>query len=361
MDYKVKITEDLDLAGLKSLWEPLELIAKPSYFLTWSWIETWLLTYAPRIIVVYAEHESKTVAVGLFTKSCETRHKVVKSEQLRLHQTGVKEMDQIWIEYNDFIADPAHRVDAINHCLNHLADSEINWNEIIIAMSSFQHRDEYQIKTVSPVILDLKPTYSVNLSRLRNEGSNYLESLSSNTRYQIRKSIREYVKLYGDININKANSINQALEYFRIGGNAHKLRWADSGFNNEKFTSFHENLIKNNFPKSEIDIISVQAGDKIVGVSYNFIYNDSVYFYLSGIFYDDNKKLKPGLVMHSLLIQQYLEKGFDIYDFMGGYSRYKESLATRSVDLISLCYQRKRILFSLENSARMIKSKLVKN
>jgi hypothetical protein len=42
---------------------------------------------------------------------------------------------------------------------------------------------------------------------------------------------------------------------------------------------------------------------------------------------------------------------------MGGESRYKKTLAAQSIDLISICYQRKRLAFTLENFARNLKSR----
>jgi CelD/BcsL family acetyltransferase involved in cellulose biosynthesis len=98
------------------------------------------------------------------------------------------------------------------------------------------------------------------------------------------------------------------------------------------------------------------AGEDEVGLVYNFIYQKQIFFYLSGLNYGESKKLKPGLVLHSMLIQYYSDRGYDVYNLMGR-SSYKKTLAAESIDLISICYQRKRLAFTLENFARNLKSR----
>jgi hypothetical protein len=335
----------------------LEKKANPDYFLTWSWIYNWLQTYNPQITVVYAELRNTPVALGIFTESIELRHKIIKSNQLKLHQTGNSEQDQIWIEYNNFIADPEHRIKAVNQCLEYLVKNKPDCDELIISMMEENYKTEYKIKEHQSFIVNRTPSYLVDLADLRRaKQSNYLQTLSKNTRYQINRAMREYGKTYGSIQISKAQSVSDALKLFKTAGEAHKIRWSDSGFKNHYFTSFHENLIRDNFDKGEIDILQVTSGDKIIGITYNFVYKKRVYFYLSGLHYEKNGKLKPGLVLHSLAIQNYLEQGYEVYNLMGGYSRYKESLATRSMDLVTVCFQKNKFAFSLENFARHIKS-----
>jgi hypothetical protein len=355
MDYKIKIIEDLSLSTLEGIWKSIEQISKQSYFLSWSWVETWLLTYRPKFIAVLADYDGVTVAIGLFTLSSCKRHQIINSRQLRLLQTGTKNQDQIWIEYNDFIADPTHRVNAINRSLQKLSDTYIGWDELVISMTDAKHLNEYKLAGTKSTLLDRKPTYLIDLSLIK--GKCYLETLSKNSRYQIRRSIREYESSYGELRLIKADSKDEALVFLKTAGIAHKKRWSGSGFHNDDFTNFHEKLIRNKFEDGNIDLIKLVAGEEVVGLVYNFIYQKQIFFYLSGLNYGESKKLKPGLVLHSMLIQYYLDRGYDVYNLMGGESRYKKTLAAQSIDLISICYQRKRLAFTLENFARNLKSR----
>jgi CelD/BcsL family acetyltransferase involved in cellulose biosynthesis len=59
-----------------------------------------------------------------------------------------------------------------------------------------------------------------------------------------------------------------------------------------------------------------------------------VNFYQSGLQYDADGHLKPGLISHYCAIQHYLSAGFSDYDFLAGDSQYKRSLSTGSRTLV---------------------------
>mgnify|MGYP000226269683 CR=1 FL=1 len=88
------------------------------------------------------------------------------------------------------------------------------------------------------------------------------------------------------------------------------------------------------------------------------MYRGTVYFYLSGLCSEENPKLKPGLSGHSLCIQEYVDKGFKYYDFMGGDDRYKASLGKKQGELYQISLQQDRLKFKIENVLRKIKQSL---
>ena len=69
------------------------------------------------------------------------------------------------------------------------------------------------------------------------------------------------------------------------------------------------------------------AGDHTVGILYNFVINDHIAFYQSGISYGTDSRQKPGLLTHACAIQAYVDGGYSEYDFMGRETQYKRSLA----------------------------------
>ena len=201
-----------------------------------------------------------------------------------------------------------------------------------------------------------RPCYTANLKNIRQQGMNYLQSLTSNTRYQIRRSIRHYEKLHGELSIEFAKNEKQAFDFFQQAGPYHIKRWEDSGYKNELFIKFHENLIKNCFNDNSINLLKVKSGNTTIAIMYYHIAGKKVFFYLHGLLYEPDTKLKPGLVAHSLASQYYLEQGMDIYDYMGGYSQYKEQLAQQTDDLVTIVIQRTRSRFWMERMARKIKN-----
>lgn len=355
-DYEIEVSHGYEFDKLQELWLSVQRNQKNlPFFLTWSWISCWIKTYAPEIVVVSAKWSNKTVAIGLFTCSVDYRHGFISSRQYRLHQMGDPLLDQIWMEYNDFICIDKYRVSAVNACFRALQKSENDWDEIVLSMISASRAGNIQKAISGSHVLLTNPCYAKNLENIKGENPQYLATLNSNTRYQIRRSIRLYQKLHGEIKYRFAQNIEEALALFHEAGDYHVLRWEDSGFKNKQFISFHENLIKKSIDNNSVDLMKITSGDTTVAILYFHLVGRDVYFYLQGINYESNKKLKPGLVAHSLAAQYYLDKGMRKYDFMGGYSQYKCQLSNPAEDLVTLCIQKPSVVFSIENMSRKIK------
>lgn len=357
--FEVEITHGYNVEELKQRWLVIQEGQNLPFFLTWSWISCWLRSYAPDLIVVSARYENTTVAMGLFTCSMQKRHGIVKSHQYRLHQMGDFLLDQIWMEYNDFICVDKYRIEAVNACLKALQKSDEKWNEIILSMISRSRADSI-ISNVRHSRVNLEsPCYSKNLACIQGKNPQYLDSLSSNTRYQIRRSIRLFEKLHGEVKYEFAKDADEAMDFFHEAGKCHLKRWENSGFNNKEFILFHENLIKSSMGNKAIDLMKITSGEVTIAILYFHIVNKDVYFYLQGINYDFNGHLKPGLVAHAMAAQYYLDRGMRKYDFMGGYSQYKCQLSDPVEDLVILCVQKPSVIFSIENLCRRVKRLVV--
>lgn len=357
--YSVEIKEDFDLGQVKSTW--LNLAASNnelSFFHSWEWLETWLLVYKPELLVVSAKHGGITVALGLFGKSRETRHFLVQANQLRLFQTGNPQEDQIWVEFNHLLCHPDHLEDATKACLSTLLSQQSLCDEIVLSMVPESYARSL-LKTYNHSVISLStPTYRTNLQLLSAKKIHYLDSLSQNTRYQVNYAKRKYEKLYGALKLSFAKNIARALEYWEEAGKLHTIRWHDSGFQNPKFINFHKEFIVKNFDTGMIDMVKITAGNHLVAIIYNIIYKQQVYFYLQGLNYEKDGKLKSGLTAHSMLIEHYLQQKMEAYNFMGGYSQYKEQLSQISENLLIIKIQKPLLKFRIENILRGIKQKM---
>lgn len=353
--FEVEISHHYNIKELQQQWLLIQEGKNLPFFLTWSWISCWIETYNPELITVSAKYNSKTVAIGLFTCSVDNRHGFIKSRQLRLHQMGHALLDQIWMEYNDFISTDEHKVQAVNACLQALQLHNNEWDEIVLSMMIDSRARDVRKQTNNSYIMNVSPSYAVNMNLIKQENKDYLAILKPNTRHQIRRSIRLYQQYHGKIKFIFAQDVEQALKLFHEAGKYHILRWDDSGYKNQKFIQFHENLIKNTFNKKNMAFMKVSAGDSMIAVLYFHLVNKNVFFYLQGINYETDKKLKPGLVAHSLATQYFLERGMNSYEYMGGYSQYKRQLASPREDLVSVCIQKPKLEFLIEKAGQRIK------
>jgi len=359
-NYVVQISNTVDVEALESKWKNLiNSIDTLTFFHSWEWISTWLSLYQPDILLVSVSQQGETVALGLFGRSVEHRHKVLKSSQLRLFQTGDRDEDQIWVEFNDIIARPEHLEGARKACISALLSADTPCDEIVLSMIPGSHSAGLLNTYPGAEVCLSSPRYRTDLVELAKSHDSYLSSLKRNTRYQINLSRRRYESSYGALRLDFADSTSKALEYLGEAGKMHINRWNDSGFLNQDFVDFHTRFIERHFNAGFVDIARITAGNHIVAIIYNIIFNQNVYFYLQGVQPEPDGKLKPGLTAHAMLIEHYLDKNMKSYDFMGGYSQYKEQLSAADDELLVIKIQKPLLKFRLENMARRIKRKLL--
>ena len=346
-------------AGLKAEWQDLENRAELTVFLSWQWLGHWLKTYKPAALVLKVTEGDRIIGLGLLVETSERRHGVLKSRCLRLHQTGQRLQDQIWIEYNGFLSEKGEEDRVAAASLKYLCEELPEWDEFIVGAIDSTDADRYaQLTGLHKHIRWEAPCFGVNLDELRRGGVHYLDTLSRNTRYQINRCERLYQQR-GLVQLQRPDSIEGALALFDRIGPRHLQRWGSgadqSGFANPDFLHFHRELIRTQWADGGIDLVSLMAGDQEIASFYNLLHKGVIYFYLGGMETETDNRLKPGLLGHTLCIEDYRHHGFHYYDFMGGEERYKANLGQLHRQLTQVSLQRGRFKLKLEDAARRTK------
>lgn len=363
LSFSLKRLEDLGAVSVQ--WQELEARSDCSFFLSWDWIGTWLATTPGAAPLLLTVRDTDTIVALAIFQTIKLWRRFMPSWALALNRTGDPYYDLINPEYNNILADRRYSSDiwpAVIAFLEHakLPDSSFRrWDEIHVAMAT---RDVEQFaRDAKLMILELahKPSWLVDLTAIRHEGRPYLDTLSSNARYQIRRAVRLYEK-NGALLGARARCPDEAMAYLAELKELHQAYWTSrgmpGGFSNQHFELFHRTLIQNCIQRGTVEIFRVSAGEKLIGQAYNFIYRGRVYAYQTGFSYEDDPKAKPGLVSHCLCIQQHLEEGASTYDFMAGDNRYKSTLGTRGPDMAHYVFQRKTPTRVTEAILRRIKN-----
>ncbi|MEW6983599.1 GNAT family N-acetyltransferase [Colwelliaceae bacterium 6471] len=345
---------------LKASWQTVEENANGSFFTSWHWIGPWLETLASRPSVIKITKKGRLIGIGILCQHQKTKYGIT-TQQLFLNRTGDSNNDQIWIEYNDLLCIKGEEEQVRAAVSQYFSTSLKYFDEFIVGVSSEQITDTKLPYNHFKEIIWSGKSYLATLDASYANWETYLHSLSANTRAQIRRSKRAYEQ-YGELTLSAANSEQQALTYFEEAGTYHKIRWQEgeygSGFNNSCFLKFHRHLIQTQFKEGAIDILKISADNQPIAYLYNFIFKDTVYFYLSGINYFGDNKHKPGILAHSLAISFYANKGFACYDFMAGESRYKKSLSTSSSQMVIVCFSQKNIKNRVKHALKKSLQKL---
>ena len=356
----------VDADALAPLWLELEDRSQCSFFQSWGWIGTWLRILPPdvRPRLLSARNGDRIVALGVLIHNRRWRHGLLRSCGLYLNETGDPALDHLTIEYNGILVDPNAERTGLKQCIGWLVKECDDWDELYLSgLGPADYRDLESVGSalgLKPFVQDRKPAAYVDLDRIRQSGADYLAALSSNTRYQIRRSLR----LYDKPQLLVAASVDEALAYFAEMKQLHQAYWVRRGrpgsFANPVFEAFHTSLIRNRFDRGEIQLARIAAGERPIGYLYNFVYRQQVYAYQSGFNYETDAKLKPGLVSHYLTINYSLTQGAAKYDFLAGEGQHKQSLGTANTELTWLVLQRDLVKYRLEDALRSLKRRFAR-
>ncbi len=367
--FDVRIERFEGTEDLHSKWTVLEKRCQRPFFLSWPWIDTWLTKQAIDPWIVNIEQNGETVGLGFFCEAQEVRHKILSSKQLCLNSTGDSEKDSITIEFNTFIAADGYEGHVWRAALNALRNVDHpKWDEIIVRGAT---EDLYESLSDCGYPLHLRAragSAKVDLKKLRENDvcdvEGFISTLSKNTRSQIRRSIRLYEER-GAIELERASSATEAWQFLQEGAPHHSKRWEEKGggkaFEREEYVNFHKTMIDKYYGDGVLEVIRINTGSDPMAWIYNFIDRDHVYFYLGALVFEEDNRLKPGLVAHSYCVADHLKRGSHVYDFMGGENRYKTSLGEPGPTIVSFALQRPSLILRAEGAVRRIKNKLQKS
>jgi protein-tyrosine-phosphatase/CelD/BcsL family acetyltransferase involved in cellulose biosynthesis/predicted ATP-grasp superfamily ATP-dependent carboligase len=357
-------------ADVADLWRELETRTDASFFLSWDWIGCWLRESAVSPYLIIARHQDRVVAMALLQPSRRRRHHFLGTNALMLHQTGDPNTDVITIEHNGILVDRDFASIAPQVCVEFLIrnrqdEGGPDWDEL--HFGGFPAPEGLRPSADQAGLMmsyhSYKQSWAVDLAAIREAGGSYLDSLSANTRYQIRRSIRLYEQR-GELSATRARSVDEAMQYFDHMKELHQLYWERRGrpgsFTYPFFERFHRALIAECLPKGTVELVLIAVDAEPIGYVYNFIRDGWVCAYHTGFKYEEDPKLKPGLVSHHLCIARHLQQGARLYDFLAGSERYKASLASPGPDIGHLILQRPLLKLRAESAARWLKDQVVR-
>lgn len=344
-------------------WRELESRSDRSFFRSWSWIGAWLgaLPSAIRPELLRVTSEGRTVALGVLVRRRLRRHGVLLSRALFLNSTGDPDLDEITIEYNGLLCERGFEQEAARACIEFLLSRD-DWDEWFLeGLQDPGLSDRVPASGVRWVVRRQSKCHHVDLEALRSSGGEYLGLLGSNTRHNIRRSVREYEKL-GPLVLESADTAEQVSAFFSGLRQLHQAYWQAKGlsgsFANPFFVEFHAHLVRTLFAEGSIQLLRLRAGNDIIGYLYNFVDRGRVYNYQSGFDYSLCPKPygRPGLVAHAQAVELNRRLGHLFYEFMAGDSQYKQALGVNATDMVWLVAQRTRFRFWLEDCLRRVRA-----
>ncbi|MDX2192453.1 MAG: GNAT family N-acetyltransferase [Gemmatimonadales bacterium] len=333
-------------------------------FLGAAWTSAWLAEFGARlgVQVVVARGAGGGVEGMLLLARGGRGRGPLRLRQLHLNTAG-EGVDSVAVEHNALLASPGLEL-AVAAAMRPVLE-RLGWDEFVA--SGIPDGALPVLEALVPAPLDevrwLEAPF-VDLAQLRTGGVAYETVLSRNTRDQVRRSLKLY-RERGPVALELASSVAEGHAFLAELAALHQARWTGRGepgaFASAAWRAFHERLIADALPRGGVQLARVRAGDQTVGVLYNLVEAGHVSFYQSGLRYEEDNRLKPGLATQALLIQHCLEAGYREYDFLaseGAGLRYKQSLANGTRRLGWASFLRANLAVSTWRLARGVQRRL---
>jgi len=352
---------------LQSEWLELQARSDARYFQSWGWISCWLEEIAlnQNVTLIRVRQDDVLVGMGLFVTASLLRRAIIRADVMFLNEYPVDDNDMV-IEYNGLLAQTGCEADVSQHCLQYLSQHYPLIDEFHFGAQSQLAYDgiaSSEVMNLRHRIEKKSQTWQVDLTNLTSGLDAYLETLSKNSREQIRYSYRQYER-NSSLTFQVAEDVEQALTYFDALKIYHVKRWQEKGEPHAfsgKWEAFHRAIIRQRFSDGEIQMIKLANEEQEIAYLFNYVWNKRVYVLQMGFNYSENHRLKPGYLAHTLAVVFNRDNGMLVYDFMHGYSRYKSSLSNMSETLTWSVFQRPCLRFKFERAITRLVRVLRKN
>ncbi len=343
------LTEVAELERLRGEWELLlgrSAGLHPS--LTPTWLLTWWRVFGPRDgrrVRTLVVRDGRAL-VGLFPmlERRHWHHRLVPMRRLEPIAAGEDREDEILSEYLGPIVEAGREPEVVRAIVDHLAAARATWEELVLPALE---GEAPAVKLLSPAFrarglaCESKPFGQCPFIALPKRWEDYLAALSSDDRYMVKRSLRDFERWAGKTGgVEVARSHEDLQRGKQILHRLHEHRWQAGGqdgvFASHAFRRFHDMVMPELLDRGELDLRWLVANGAPVAVSYCVVNENRVYFYQGGRATDVPKGVRPGIVLHLHAIRAAIEAGRREYDFLGGDARYKRGLATGTRPLTEL-------------------------
>lgn len=319
------------ISEIGEIWQELSSrVDDANYFLSWPWIESWLMTCCPTVMdrcyLIIAERTRQVCGLGIVV------HDAKHYRTGYLHKAGNDALDQIWLEYNDFLLQADDREAIRDAMLTSVMTSPLLKIQALTLDMTLLSAD-----TLDNVGLPFQTLSSIGYKKDitgRATSEMLLQDFSKNTRQQITRSLKR-LSQQGRVGLKVCREPQEKLSALPEIRRLHQEQWRanewGSGFDNGVFDQFHQRLLEH----ASTQVIMLEIDDKPLAYGYYFCFNKQVLFYLSAMIKSADNRTKVGLSFHALAMTHFAKFGYQSYDFLAGDARYKASLSDTKYELKS--------------------------
>lgn len=312
-------TSDTVFENLREEWSGLLTEARDNrIFLTWEWQSTWWAAYHPGELWVLAVRNDDGQLVGLAPWFIEQRPQTGRT----VRSVGCVDVT----DYLEVIVHQAHEAPVFEALAAYVGENQSCYDKI----------DLCNIPEGSPVLkylpqllqerglsVEIKPQEVCPVIELPSTWEDYLNKLDKKQRHEVRRKLRrtdeyavEWYAVGPEHDLNAETEIFLRLMACASPDKAEFLR-------DEKNVAFFRQLAPILMERGWLQLAFLKVDGTHTATYLNFLYNEEVLIYNSGLDIEAAKGLSAGIVLLAYLIQYAIEHDYKRFDFLRGNEEYK--------------------------------------
>jgi CelD/BcsL family acetyltransferase involved in cellulose biosynthesis len=227
------------------------------------------------------------------------------------------------------------RYDVADALVEWLEDTDVDWDEldahnlpVPLGFVDFlvERADDHGFE----LTLDQEETTAI--LPLPSGWDEYLESLDSKNRHEIRRKRRRLGRDHPDAEFRRATE--ESLENdLKVFVEMHRDAEGHKGhFMSPEIATFFERVARTFMPTGWLRLDFLEVAGRAIASTFGFEVFGRFYLYNSA-YEPDAARLSPGFVLVSELVKSSIDGGLKIFDFLRGRERYKYQLGSQAVPL----------------------------
>lgn len=167
---------------------------------------------------------------------------------------------------------------------------------------------------------------------LARDFESYLQRLPSKDRHELRRKRRRLAREVPDASIRRATSETLEADMERFVAMHRGAEGLKGHFMRPEIATFFERVARALDRLGWLRLDFLEVAGRPLATTFSFEYNNSFYLYNSA-FDQEWRKLSPGVVLVSHLIEESIDRGLRTFDLLRGPERYKYQLGAQAVPL----------------------------
>lgn len=309
---------------LESAWaELLQRSRSDVLFLTWEWLYTWWEVFGGerKLVLVVVYQGDRLVGIAPFMERERQWQRLVPYRAMEFIGSG-----SVGSDYLDVIVDSSLEAEVLSALVAVMEKSAMVMElshihcsgALIYRLVRRLERCGWHVRTT---VCDVAP-------RILLEGYTwdaFLGSLGNSRKSRFRRKERRFCRagLPRLQRVAKECERQEALQTLFL---LHHGRWSERGgssaFHSARLLEFHERFSRIALARGWLRLSVLYTDERPAAAVYAFRYGDRFYYYQAG-FDPALGSLSPGVILQGISIQQALEEGAVLYDFLRGSESYK--------------------------------------